>query len=42
MIDQDKVKKGKPVPMDAKVKCTEAFDNHTEEFLLEDFLEFCN
>jgi hypothetical protein len=29
------------VPLDAKVKCTEAKDNHVEEHMLEDFMTFC-
>ncbi len=32
--------KGK-IPLDAKLKLTEAKDNHTEEKTLQDFLEFC-
>ncbi len=32
--------KGK-IPLDAKLKLTEAKDNHTEERTLQDFLEFC-
>lgn len=30
------------VALDARVKCTEAVDNHVEEHLLGDFLDFCN
>ena len=33
--------KGKSVPLDAKVKCTEAKDNHVEEWVLGDFIDFC-
>lgn len=29
------------IPMDAKLKLTEAKDNHTEEKTIQDFLEFC-
>lgn len=36
----DKKYKGK-VPLDAKLKLTEAKDNHTEEKTLQEFLEFC-
>ncbi len=33
--------KGKTVPLDAKVKCTEAKDNHVEEWTLGEFIDFC-
>lgn len=39
VIDKDKYK-GK-IPLDAKLKLTEAKDNHTEEKNLQEFLEFC-
>jgi len=39
VIDKEKYK-GK-IPLDAKLKLTEAKDNHTEERTLQDFLEFC-
>ena len=39
VIDFDKYK-GK-IPLDAKLKLTEARDNHTEEKTLQEFLEFC-
>lgn len=32
---------GKPLPMDARIKCVEAADNHVEHRLLGDFLEMC-
>lgn len=32
---------GQPLPMDTVLKCTEAVDNHVEEFTLGDFLMFC-
>lgn len=32
---------GEPLPMDTVLKCTEAVDNHVEEFTLKDFLMFC-
>lgn len=32
---------GAKVPLDAKVKCTEAKDNHVEEWVLGEFMEFC-
>ncbi len=33
--------KGKKIPLDAKLKLTEAKDNHTEEKTLQEFMEFC-
>ena len=33
---------GETLPDDAKIKCTEAVDNHVEERTLGDFMEFCN
>lgn len=33
--------KGKAVPLDAKIKCTEAKDNHVEERELGEFIDFC-
>lgn len=39
VIDADKYKKA--IPLDAKLKLTEAKDNHTEEKTLQEFLEFC-
>ncbi len=41
VIDADKYKKLKAIPLDAKLKLTEAKDNHTEEKTLQEFLEFC-
>lgn len=32
---------GTPLPLDTRIICTEAVDNHTEEFVLDDFLTFC-
>eukprot|EP01059_Diplonema_ambulator_P018495 TRINITY_DN3087_c6_g1_i1.p1 TRINITY_DN3087_c6_g1~~TRINITY_DN3087_c6_g1_i1.p1 ORF type:complete len:374 (+),score=97.81 TRINITY_DN3087_c6_g1_i1:77-1198(+) len=32
---------GQPLPLDTQLKCTEAVDNHTEDFTLEGFLDFC-
>ncbi len=40
VIDAAKYK-GKKIPLDAKLKLTEAKDNHTEEKTLQMFLEFC-
>lgn len=39
VINADKYKKA--IPLDAKLKLTEAKDNHTEEKTLQEFLEFC-
>jgi hypothetical protein len=39
VIDADKYKKA--IPLTAKLKLTEARDNHTEEKTLQEFLEFC-
>ena len=39
VIDRDKYKKS--IPMDARLKLTEAKDNHTEEKTVQEFLEFC-
>lgn len=38
---ESKKYKDKHIPMDAKLKLTEAKDNHTEEKTLQEFLEFC-
>ena len=35
------VKPGTALPLDTKLKCTEAVDNHTEERTLGEFMEFC-
>lgn len=37
----DSAKYKKTIPLDAKLKLTEAKDNHTEEKTLQEFLEFC-
>lgn len=37
----DKAAVKKTVPLDAKLKLTEAKDNHTEEMTMQEFLEFC-
>ena len=39
VLDRDQY--GDKIPMDAKLKLTEAKDNHTEEKTLQEFLEFC-
>jgi len=37
----DDIKNKKEVPLTAKIKCTEAKDNHVEEWILSDFIDFC-
>lgn len=41
VLDADKYKKSKSIPLDANIKLTEAKDNHTEEKTLQEFMEFC-
>ncbi len=41
VIDAEKYKGKKSIPLTAKLKLTEAKDNHTEEKTLQEFLEFC-
>ena len=41
LIDKRPVDAGQPVPVDAKVRCTEALDNHVEELQLDEFMELC-
>ncbi len=41
VLSPEKYKNKKSIPLDAKLKLTEAKDNHTEEKTLEDFLKFC-
>lgn len=36
------VEPGTALPLDTKIKCTEAVDNHTEERELGDFMDFCD
>lgn len=38
---KDKFPKNAPLPLDTKVKCTEAKDNHVERHTLGQFMEFC-
>ena len=40
VIDED-LPKDEKIPLEAKLKLTEAKDNHTEEKTLQEFLEFC-
>ena len=42
VIDDREFAKGEALPEDAKLKCTEAVDNHVEERTLGDFMEFCD
>lgn len=37
----DKIKPGEAYPLNTKIKCTEAVDNHVEERELGEFIEFC-
>ncbi|MBV7294986.1 Cj0069 family protein [Corynebacterium sp. TAE3-ERU12] len=39
---QNSVEPGTELPLDTVLKCTEAVDNHTEEFKLGDFMDFCD
>jgi hypothetical protein len=41
LADERTFEKGTAVPLDAKVKCTEAVDNHVEFHTLGDFMNFC-
>ena len=41
VIDDRSFAPGSPLPIDARIKCTEALDNHVEERTLGDFMEFC-
>ncbi|QNE89043.1 Cj0069 family protein [Corynebacterium incognita] len=38
----ESVEPGTALPLDTKIKCTEAVDNHTEERELGDFMDFCD
>lgn len=42
LIDEQPVESGQPVPVDAKVRCTEAVDNHVEEMRLDEFMKLCD
>lgn len=39
--DERPYKAGDTLPLDTKIKCTEAVDNHVEHRLLGEFMEFC-
>jgi len=41
LIDGKAVTPGEAVPVDARVKCTEAVDNHVEEMALREFMAMC-
>lgn len=41
VLESEKYAKSKVIPLTAKLKLTEAKDNHTEEKTLQEFLEFC-
>jgi hypothetical protein len=41
VVDERPYEKGKPLPLDTKIKCTEAVDNHVEFRELGEFMEFC-
>ena len=42
LIDERTFESGAEVPTDARVKCTEALDNHVEEHTLGEFMEMCD
>ena len=39
--DEREFEPGQPLPLDTKIKCTEAVDNHVEHHQLGDFMAFC-
>jgi hypothetical protein len=41
VVDPSKVVKGQPLPLNTKIKCTEAVDNHVEFRELGEFMTFC-
>lgn len=41
IADKIDYKPGDKIPLDTKLKCTEAFDNHVEYRRLDDFMTFC-
>ena len=41
VVDDRSFAKGQPLPLDTKIKCTEAVDNHVEFRELGDFMTFC-
>ena len=42
VVDERSFEKGKPLPLDTRIKCTEAVDNHVEMNKLGEFMDFCN
>ncbi len=40
--DERNFEAGQALPLDCKIKCTEAVDNHVEYHQLGDFMDFCN
>ncbi len=42
LVDKRLLESGQPVCVDALVRCTEALDNHVEEFSLGKFMELCD
>jgi glutathione synthase/RimK-type ligase-like ATP-grasp enzyme len=42
LIDERLLKAGQPAPINARVRCTEALDNHVEELRLDKFMELCD
>ncbi len=40
--DERPFDRGRALPLDTKIKCTEAVDNHVERRQLGEFMEFCN
>jgi glutathione synthase/RimK-type ligase-like ATP-grasp enzyme len=41
VVDEREFEKGKALPLDTKIKCTEAVDNHVEIHELGEFMNFC-
>lgn len=41
LIDKKACGKGTPITSDTKIRCTEAVDNHVEEWQLGEFMDFC-
>jgi hypothetical protein len=41
LVHPEQAVPGTPLPLDTKLKCTEAVDNHVEERELGEFMEFC-
>lgn len=41
VIDPREFPEGEPLPLDTRIRCTEAVDNHAEERTLQDFMAVC-